>query len=189
MFRQPTGGFRLAEAQAKNDYMGFAGTFDGQGHTISGLYMKSDGLYLGLFGTLDASGNSIIKNLKLTNSYFECTRTTGINSNELEGLGSIAGQGAGLIDTVYSDAIVVSNFRNVGGLIGNQRHANSPLTIQNSWFNGKVTGTQWVGGLVGFVYGTVGYTNLIDCLVTADLTATATAKKHSVHRRSFRKNK
>ena len=34
----------------------FAGTFDGQGHTISGLYMKRGGYYLGFFGVLDLNG-------------------------------------------------------------------------------------------------------------------------------------
>ena len=165
---------------SSNDYIGFAGTFDGNGKTISGLYMKSDGLYLGLFGTLAMDGSSTIKNLKLTNSYFECTREKA-NGNELDGLGSIAGQGAGVIDTVYSDAIVVSKTRNVGGLIGNQRHKKSPLAIQNCWFDGSVIGTQWVGGLIGFVYKDVEYTNMTDCLVTAELTSTYDAKANEAY--------
>ena len=168
---------------SSNDYIGFAGTFDGNGKTISGLYMKSDGLYLGLFGTLAADGSSIIKNLKLTNSYFECTREVA-NENVLDGLGSIAGQGAGLIDTVYSDAIVVSKTRNVGGLIGNQRQANSTLTIRHSWFDGKATGTQYVGGILGYAYPDakpIVTTNITNCLVTADLESTNNAKANEAY--------
>ena len=70
----------------------FSGTFDGQGHTISGLYMKSNGNYLGLFGLLASNGKSVVKNFKLTNTYFE---NTGTGTGTSIGLGSVAGQGQG----------------------------------------------------------------------------------------------
>jgi len=154
-----------------NKHRPFSGTFDGQGHTISGIYLKSSDYYLGFFGVLNKDGKSTIKNFKLTNSYFECTRTENLAS-EVDGLGSIAGQGAGILDTVYSDAIIVSGTRNSGGLIGNQRQKDSTLKINNCWFDGRVTGTQWIGGIVGFVYNGVKFTEITDCLVTADLTST-----------------
>ena len=47
----------------------FAGTFDGQGHTISGINISADGRQ-GLFGSV--SGGTI-KNLKLTSSTINCT--------------------------------------------------------------------------------------------------------------------
>jgi len=158
-------------------HVSFAGTFDGQGYTISGLYMKSDGYYLGLFGVLAADGSSTIKNLKLTNSYFESTRTDSLAS-ELEGLGSIAGQGAGTLDTIYSDVILVNRTRNTGGFVGNLRQAKAPLEVVNCWYDGKITGTQWIGGILGFVDAGTAYANITDCLVTADMTATTT-EKHS----------
>ena len=113
-----------------NKHRPFSGTFDGQGHTISGLYMKSSDYYLGFFGVLNKDGKSTIKNFRLTNSYFECTRTDNLGS-EVDGLGGIAGQGAGTLDTVYCDAILVSGTRNTGGLIGNQRQKDSQLTVKN----------------------------------------------------------
>ena len=46
----------------------FVGIFDGQGHTVSGLYFNDDGKsYVGLFG---ATKNSNIKNVGVTDSYF-----------------------------------------------------------------------------------------------------------------------
>ena len=47
----------------------FSGTFDGAGHTISGLYLVSSGQYVGLFGR--TALGSMIKNLRLENSYFQ----------------------------------------------------------------------------------------------------------------------
>lgn len=45
----------------------FSGTFDGGNHTISGLHVEG-GVYAGLFGSL---GSATIKDLSITNSYFE----------------------------------------------------------------------------------------------------------------------
>ena len=44
----------------------FAGTFDGQGHTISGLYINNSSQYQGLFGYIDSS--AIVQNLIVTGS-------------------------------------------------------------------------------------------------------------------------
>ena len=85
----------------------FAGTFDGDMHTISGLYLKTDVANSGLFA---ATGeDSVIKRLKLEDSYIESTASD---------VGSIAGQGRGNFDTVYSNAIVVGAHARIGGFIG-----------------------------------------------------------------------
>ena len=51
-----------------DDYS-FKGTFDGAGHTISGIYINDSGLYGGLFGCVDDDAR--IKNLKIENSKIE----------------------------------------------------------------------------------------------------------------------
>ena len=49
--------------------MPFKGTFDGQGHTISGVYMQlTDSAVSGLFGSI--GGNATFGNFNLINSYF-----------------------------------------------------------------------------------------------------------------------
>lgn len=52
-----------APARRWNPIRNFAGTFDGQGHTISGLYGFGLDTSMGLFA--ETSSKSIIKNLKL----------------------------------------------------------------------------------------------------------------------------
>lgn len=67
----------------------FAGTFDGQGNTISGLYFHSNQNALGFFSRTTLK--STVKNLRVTNSYFEST-------SETDGhVGGIAGRGGGVL--------------------------------------------------------------------------------------------
>ncbi len=48
----------------------YTGTFDGQGHTISGLYFNHpDASYVGLFGYIRANGK--ISNVGVSDSYFK----------------------------------------------------------------------------------------------------------------------
>lgn len=82
----------------------FAGTFDGQNHSISGLFIdNSGGLFQGLFGYIEKAN---IKNVNIVNSYIRSRYC-----------GSIVGQMMG--GTIYncsSDAIVVGY--NAGGIAG-----------------------------------------------------------------------
>lgn len=48
----------------------FAGTFDGNGHTISGLYCNTTDSKVGLFGSTGYSKGATIKNVIIANSYF-----------------------------------------------------------------------------------------------------------------------
>ena len=123
----------------------FAGTFDGQGHTISGIYMKTDIQGSGLFG--ETTPKTVIKNFKLTNSYFEsiCKKPAMI--------GSIAGKGQGTFDTIYSDAIVVANTVITGGLIGDIS-SKEKVTVTNCWFDGTMDlgkNSGYAGGIAGEV--------------------------------------
>ncbi|MBQ8804036.1 MAG: hypothetical protein IJZ53_10400 [Tyzzerella sp.] len=126
----------------------FTGTFDGQGYTISGIYVKGDEneQYLGLFGEIYRTGT--LKNLKLTNSYFEGTRDIAYQGI----VGSIAGRNIGTIDTVYSDAIVVNSAKYTGGLVGMITGDGENL-ITNSWYDGQLYATTNSGGILGGVYG------------------------------------
>ena len=75
---------------------GFAGYFDGQGHSISGLYGKGYYTPMALFVKTEYS--CVIQNLKLLNSYFE---TKGGN-----GSASFVSQGGAELYRLYSDAII-----------------------------------------------------------------------------------
>lgn len=91
----------------------FDGEFDGNGHSISGLYVDSDSDNIGLFGV--TSELAFIKNVVVLNSSF-----TG-NKN----VGGLVGNNGGIIETSYIYADVSGN-ANVGGICGfnNEGEAN-----------------------------------------------------------------
>ena len=111
----------------------FTGSLDGQGHTITGLYInRSSTDYVGLFGYIDTGGS--VSNTSLT----------GI---DVEGRWYVGG----LVGYNYDGAIInchatgnVSGDWYVGGLVGENRGA-----ISNCYATGSVSGDDYVGGLVG----------------------------------------
>lgn len=140
----------------------FAGTFDGQMHSIGGVYLKTETAYSGLFGV--TTQTATIKRFKLTNSYFESNET---------GLGSIAGQAIGTFDTIYSDAIVINEKGCIGGMIGRATEKkDSSIKMTNCWFDGTVINTgnsvdyRNTGGLIGYV---VIKADLSNCLNTGTI--------------------
>ena len=107
----------------------YSGTFDGQGHTISGLYVSGNSGKVGLIGTV--SGSATIKNLGIVDSYFNSSGNF---------LGSIVGnvdrQSSVTLANVYSTSTVKGvNF--IGGLVGGD--GKGSVTIINSYFAGKTS--------------------------------------------------
>ena len=141
----------------------FNGTFDGQMHTISGLYMVTSESYRGLFGATDPKAK--IRNFYLKNSYFE---STGGNQ-----YGSIVGNAKGTIENIYSEAIMLGNVGDqIGGLIGSTSTQGS-VSMSNCWFAGSVTSQKaasYFGGLIGHV---VNSTTITNCLNTGKVTVNA----------------
>ena len=136
------------------EFAEFNGTFDGDNHTISGLYINdSAGEYLGLFGSVGENG--AVKNLVVSGS------VTGKSY-----VGGIAGSCKGTVTNSRNDAIV-SGEDNVGGIVGKIE----------SGYNGKVTGCCNTGtitgrsGDVGGVVGDGGYNSQItNCCNTGVVT-------------------
>lgn len=108
----------------------FAGTFDGNGHAISGLHIEGGG-HLGLFGHLALANISDL----------------GLEAINIEGtghyVGGLTGWNSGGIGASYSTGSV-SGSAHVGGVAG--RNLGS---ISESSSTGTVSGDQIVGGLVG----------------------------------------
>ena len=113
----------------------FNGSFDGQGHRISGLFIKRAGEdYVGLFGCF--GGGGIIENLELAN-----VAVTGGSF-----VGSLVGRNNyGTIMNSCSAGDVIGDL-SVGGLVG--LNAEQGI-VRNSYASGSVTGQREVGGLVG----------------------------------------
>lgn len=132
------GGFVLPEPI--ENIHNFNGTFDGQGYTISGLYMSGSG-DVGLLGNLE--DGAVVKDINVTNSLF-----IGYNT------GSICGKmesGTEVLN-VRSQAIVIGSGV-VGGIVGD-----CSGTIYNCYFNGATISDDCatIGGVVGIVtFGTV----------------------------------
>ena len=137
----------------------FAGTFDGQGHTISGLYLNSTVAMQGLF--VKTASTATLKNFKLKNSYLTVnTGSAGANC-----FGSIAGQAAGTFEKIYSNAIVDGYLQRVGGLVGQTSGA---LSLTDCWFAGSAlirTNSSYLGGLIGDVI----YSTTIDNCVNTGI--------------------
>lgn len=113
--------------------------FDGNGHTISGLFVSVLNNNVGFISTIDnTETESVIKNLGIVNSYFAGKNNVGSFVGSAENI---------LISNSYSLAKVESEVSNVGGLAGSLGRYSK---IENSYFAGKISGNENVGGILGF---------------------------------------
>lgn len=129
---------------------GFNGTFDGQGHTISGVMIESTAEQQGLFGTIGTAAT--VKNLVIANSSI----TGGNNTGAVVGMADADSEKASTIENchVLGDVIIAgTDFSNHGGIAGygggNINYCTSAAIM---------TGTESVsysGGIVGTSGGSV----------------------------------
>ena len=147
----------------------YEGTFDGDGHTITGLKVdiQSDNIiYAGLFGCLGAGGT--IKNVSLTDSKITC-------SGNRVSVGGVCGlNDYGTIENCYNTGEVSGTgtssygYVSVGGVCGWNTG-----TIENCYNTGDVSGTSeygfaYAGGVCGFNGGTIE-----NCYNTGDVSGTS----------------
>ena len=133
----------------------FAGTFDGQGHTISGLYMAGESK-VGFISELSGT----VKNLYIVNSAF--LGTSSVNA-------VIARAGGATVENVYSDAIITGT-NTCGGIVGQLSGA---VTVTGCWFDGSVTLTgSYASGIVGNQESRDAV--ITDCLNTGTITVSST---------------
>ncbi|WP_168120400.1 GLUG motif-containing protein [Paenibacillus sp. HB172176] len=118
----------------------FSGSFDGKGHTITGLRINRNTDGLGMFGYV--SEEAVIRNIRLQN----------VNVSGTAGLmGSLAGVNRGTIENVASEGAVASSLlMYTGGLVG----SNTGL-IRYAQAAVDTTGDMAAGGLVGNNEGTI----------------------------------
>ncbi len=150
----------------------YTGTFDGDGHTITGLKVdiQSDNtIYAGLFGYIGEGGT--IKNVSLTDSKITC-------SGNRVSVGGVCGFNDGTIENCYNTGDVsgtgTSSYGDVyaGGVCGLNTG-----TIQNCYNTGEVNGASTstfnpvnAGGVCGRNY----YGTIENCYNTGDVSVTAT---------------
>lgn len=153
-----------------NDKTPYTGTFDGQGHTIKGLYVNSaSDAYVGLFGCLEGAA---VRNLTVdgyvqgyktaggiagyaSNAAIEnCSNHCSVFGGSDSMLGGIAGlnfDGAKIIDCYNVGTIRNSNvYEACGGIVwGNAG------TVSNCYNVGTISGNVYDGEIVGSNSGTV----------------------------------
>ena len=129
----------------------YKGTFDGGGHTITGLTVTTNDQFVGLFGYLNRAGmvkNVVMEGIQITSNHmFGCT-------------GGVVGYSWGTIENC-SVSGSVSGTNCVGGVVGSQK-AGSIIGCSSS---ATVKGTRYVGGVAGEKQGT-----MIACYATGDVT-------------------
>lgn len=113
----------------------YSGTFDGQGHTITGLNISSSSEAVALFGDIGAAGK--VMNLQLKD----------VTYNGSTAMGGIAHGNSGTI-TACSVTGTLTNTTN-NGAVGGIAAINYG-TITACWFNGTITGGSNVGGIAVF---------------------------------------
>ena len=113
----------------------YTGTFDGKGHTITGLTVTGSNEYAGLFGYIGSGGT--VKNVKL-----EDVQIT--SDNQYANVGGVAGYSRGNIENCSVSGSVSSNY-SAGGVVA-QQFGNSITKCSSS---ATVKGTGEVGGVAG----------------------------------------
>ena len=138
----------------------YNGTFDGQNHTVSGLYFNDAGKYnFGLFGVVHNDGS--VSNVGVVDSCFYCYGDVGgvcgisygtisncYNTGRVSGnnanVGGVCGTSYGTITNCYNTGAVSSNSSRVGGVCGDNNEK-----ISNCYNTGTVSGATAVGGVSG----------------------------------------
>ena len=117
----------------------YTGTFDGGGHTITGLTITTNDQYAGLFGYLGNfnNGAATVKNVVMDGIQITCNHRLGY-------AGGVAGFSWGTIENC-SVSGSISGTVSVGGVVGVQR--DHPITGCSS--SATVKGTLNVGGVAG----------------------------------------
>lgn len=119
-----------------NSSIAFAGSFDGDGHTISGMFINTTSTHNGLFG--HSSGT--IQNFVVENSWVQGGNYTA----------GIVGAVLGSVSKVENRASVTSPSDYVGGIAGLAKCASSKTVyVKNSKNHGDVKGRDEVGGVMG----------------------------------------
>lgn len=170
-----------------NSDWSYVGTFDGNGKTITNLYINATQAYMGLFGRIYKSTikNLTFENANVTNTENDIGILAGYAGNgntlqnikisntcQIKGGNDFTGGIAGYLDGNAYNCVnyaTVQGTEDVGGLVGYFESG----TIKDCANYGDITGTSNVGNLIGNAY----TCNLNNVLGTGNVTATNTNTK------------
>ena len=147
----------------------YTGVFEGQNHTIKGIYYDNFGWWsntqdsqIGLFG--EAGTSSIIRNITLDNGYISAKEKVGAicgnSAGSIEGCvnsvpvigsdnytGGLCGKSNGTITGCVNKAPVVSSGSYIGGVCGHCKNVADCINTATVLGNGETS--SFVGGIVG----------------------------------------
>ena len=138
----------------------YTGTFDGGGHTITGLTITTKDQFVGLFGYLNRAGtvkNVVMEGIQITSNH---------GSSQA---GGVVGLSRGTIENC-SVSGSVSGTDCVGGVVGSQK-AGSIIGCSSS---ATVKGKHYVGGVAGEKWGT-----MTACYATGNVTLEIASQKNN----------
>ena len=130
----------------------YTGTFNGGGHTITGLTVTGSNEYAGLFGRIGSGGK--VMNVKLESVQIE-------SDNEMSAVGGVVGYSYGNIENCSVSGSVSSN-STAGGVVGAQ--LSGSITGCNT--SATVKGVTYAGGIAGY---TNGGGSLTGCYATGSI--------------------
>jgi len=196
-------GTASAPADTWTPMVGFSGTFDGQGHSISGLYYVATKTTTtencsagycdaGFFASL--AGNAVVKNLRIQDSYFAADeRAGGITADVKEGanvkIDNVSFKG--IITSVTADAscgsvtgIGTTHVNgHFGGLVGTVADGVESFELTNSYnegvitTSGKCTESRNSGFLIGSVRGSSTILTVTNCYNSGSVERAASTDK------------
>jgi len=159
-----SGAFREWTPIGNNMVNHYNGIFNGNGKTVSGLYLNNSSAYhVGLFGYVQGG---TVQNVGVVDSYFSGdTNVGGVVGNLMTGtvtncyntgtvsgsenVGGVVGRNTGTVENCYNTGTVSGN-ENVGGVVGNNTE-----NVENCYNTGTVSGSEYIGGVVGYNTDTV----------------------------------
>ena len=174
----------------------YTGTFDGGGHTISGLTVTGSDQWAGLFGYIDKDGtvkNVVLENVQITsdNQYAYVGGVAGYSEGNIENcsvsgsvsgnsnsngtsncVGGVVGQQYGGTITECSSSAIVDGRNEVGGVAGktdNSATLTACYATEDVTVKRTPTNNTYAGGVVGF---NGGGSTLIACYATGSVTVT-----------------
>ena len=169
----------------------YKGTFDGGGHTITGLAVTTNDQFVGLFGYLNRAGtvkNVVMEGIQITSNHgsSQAGGVVGFSRGTIENcsvsgsvsgtvyVGGVVGAQWGGSITGCSSSATVKGTVDVGGVVG---QTNSNATMTACYATGNVTleiapiNNIDVGGAVGFNGGS----RILACYATGNVTSTGSS--------------
>ncbi len=120
-----------------NSSVSFDGNFDGDGHTISGMFINTTSTHNGLFG----NSQGTVQNLTVENSWVYGGKYTA----------GVVGANVGMVLKITNQASVSGKDECIGGVIGSsgKKNYSDNSVIKNAVNKGIIIGEKNVGGVAG----------------------------------------